>query len=948
MFEGQPQTWAGLVRQKSARPRSARRARLQVETLEARDVPAALFATSYFDGAVYQFDSNTGALQKTLVPPNSGGSLSGPAGLTIGPDSNLYLSSQNGNAILEYNLTTNALSTFIPATVLQPLATQSGNAVFAPAGLRFGPDGDLYVSLNGGQSSAGGGEVIRFDVTSSAGGLTAPGTSAVVASGLVQPTGLTFGTVAGDTNSLYVSSLGIIQVGGTPTAVGMVSKVANATASPTTSTFVQPGSGSLNFAAGLTWGSDGKLYVVDLGATSNTGNILRYNANGSFDTVFAKTNGSGQGTLTFQFPSDALFDDQGRLLTANLGPARPPNLKGSIYQYGSDGVYVQALVTSAQFSSTGSGSSGISPSQIALALPPAVTAVSPAQGTAAGGTTVTITGSNLGSAKEVDFGNTAVKTFTSNTAGQITLASPVGTGTVDVRVVTANGTSATSGADKFTYLSGPTVTLSSTAPEPTSNPVIPVTVTFSAPVTGFTANSVVVGNGTLSGFSGSGASYSFQVTASAQGAVTVNVPANVAKDGSNNGNLPAAQLTRTFSSSQASGGLQQSTVAVFDGSKGTWYVRYSNSSGAPDIAPFAYGGANWTPLSGDWDGDGTATIGVVDPTTMTWYLKNSNAAGAPDFTPFRFGAPGWIPVVGDWDGSGHTGIGVFDPTTATFYLRREVSPGAPDSGIVRYGGVNWKPVVGDWDGNGTTTVGVVDPNEKWYLKNSNAPGAPDIAPFPYGAPGWVPVGVDADGNGTTTPGVIDPATNTWYLKNSSAQGGPDIAPFRYGAPGWVPVPGAWAPNLHPLKAAGGAASAGSASTPLTQGVAQNFLAGALNRLQQDGVSTQVTARLGAVQVQVGTLGGGVLAEADSQAGRFTLDAGAAGYGWFVDPTPLKDEEFTSGQAVTGGPAAGRMDLLTAVLQELGVAAGLKGDALNVVLPAGTRSLAAIEALFAQS
>src|SRR5205814_141731 len=57
------------------------------------------------------------------------------------------------------------------------------------------------------------------------------------------------------------------------------------------------------------------------------------------------------------------------------------------------------------------------------------------------------------------------------------------------------------------------------------------------------------------------------------------------------------------------------------------------------------------------------------------------------------------------------------------------------------------------------------------------------------------------------------------------------------------------------------------------------------------------------------------------------DADAAGYGWFVDPTPADDSEFAVPTAFglgagAGSPAAGRMDLLTVVMHELGHVIGL--------------------------
>lgn len=83
-------------------------------------------------------------------------------------------------------------------------------------------------------------------------------------------------------------------------------------------------------------------------------------------------------------------------------------------------------------------------------VPPQVTAISPASGAGAGGDSVTITGSGFTGATKVDFGSSsAAMTVVSDT--EITVTSPPGSGTVDVTVVTPNGTSATSPADQFSY-----------------------------------------------------------------------------------------------------------------------------------------------------------------------------------------------------------------------------------------------------------------------------------------------------------------------------------------------------------------------------------------------------------------------------------------------------------------------------------------------------------------
>ncbi|RYF90650.1 MAG: tandem-95 repeat protein, partial [Caulobacteraceae bacterium] len=86
---------------------------------------------------------------------------------------------------------------------------------------------------------------------------------------------------------------------------------------------------------------------------------------------------------------------------------------------------------------------------------PMVTSISPTAGPVSGGTTVTITGTGFSGATAVTFGATAATGFTVNSATQITASAPAGTGTVDIRVTTTGGTSATSAADQFTWVAAP-------------------------------------------------------------------------------------------------------------------------------------------------------------------------------------------------------------------------------------------------------------------------------------------------------------------------------------------------------------------------------------------------------------------------------------------------------------------------------------------------------------
>jgi hypothetical protein len=84
---------------------------------------------------------------------------------------------------------------------------------------------------------------------------------------------------------------------------------------------------------------------------------------------------------------------------------------------------------------------------------PTITAIAPTSGPAAGGTGVTLTGTGFTGATAVTFGSTPAASFSVSSDTSISAVSPAGTGTVDVTVTTPGGTSATTSADQFTYVS---------------------------------------------------------------------------------------------------------------------------------------------------------------------------------------------------------------------------------------------------------------------------------------------------------------------------------------------------------------------------------------------------------------------------------------------------------------------------------------------------------------
>jgi hypothetical protein len=101
----------------------------------------------------------------------------------------------------------------------------------------------------------------------------------------------------------------------------------------------------------------------------------------------------------------------------------------------------------------------VSADQFVYAAPPAVSLVSPSQGSTAGGTIVTIAGSGFSGATAVSFGGTSASSYTVNSAVQITATSPAhAAGTVDVIITTSYGSSPAVAGDHFTYVDPPSVT----------------------------------------------------------------------------------------------------------------------------------------------------------------------------------------------------------------------------------------------------------------------------------------------------------------------------------------------------------------------------------------------------------------------------------------------------------------------------------------------------------
>ena len=295
---------------------------------------------------------------------------------------------------------------------------------------------------------------------------------------------------------------------------------------------------------------------------------------------------------------------------------------------------------------------------------PIVSSINTTQGPASGGTSVTITGSNLGTAltATVDFGTGHPATIVSDSGSTIVATSPEGTGTVNVTVTTLGGTSTTSSADQFTYLP---LTLSPTSlATDTANQSYSATITASGG-SGFYTYALASGSslpagltlstsGTVSGTTSTAGSYTFTIvasdtvyageTGSRQYTLTVNPASTLTLTPTS---LPNATVGDSYSpvTITASGGSGSYTFALAPGSSLPPGLTLSNSGTVSGTASTA-GSYTFTIVASDTvyageTGSRQYTLTVNPASTLTLTPTSlPNATVGDSYSPVTITASG--------------------------------------------------------------------------------------------------------------------------------------------------------------------------------------------------------------------------------------------------------------------------------------------------------------------
>lgn len=376
--------------------------------------------------------------------------------------------------------------------------------------------------------------------------------------------------------------------------------------------------------------------------------------------------------------------------------------------------------------------------------------------------------------------------------------------------------------------------------------------------------------------------------------------------------------------------LPHDLVGLCDNQASVFYLSDANESGTADIT-FQYGiGANaWIPMTGDWDGDGVDTPGFYDPVQSVFYLRNANDSGYANLTfSYGVGRAGWLPLSGDWRGNGFDGVGLYDPTSSTFYLKNDNNSGIADITFM-YGPAScgWTPMAADWDGDGVDTIGLYNPAASmFYLRDENSEGVANNT-FLYGPPGsgWLPIAGNWLGILNQTIGLYDRATSTFYLRDSNSTGVANTT-FNYGpsGAGWLPLAGDWYGHDGLMVAAAGPGNAAADRSTLHEADLPAIVDAAVEQWTIAGLDASILAKFDRAEFVVADLPVACLGHA--MGNQIFLDRDAAGHGWFLDPTPLSHEEFStttkSHERVAVRPdIADRIDLLSVVEHELGHLAG---------------------------
>jgi uncharacterized protein (DUF2141 family) len=322
---------------------------------------------------------------------------------------------------------------------------------------------------------------------------------------------------------------------------------------------------------------------------------------------------SGTGTLGLNLVGDGTITDAAGNPLTSAG-----NFTGQEYT-------IDQTAPTATITSSAAAATNTSPIPVTVTFSESVTGFTEADVAVGNGTVINFAGS----------GDTYTFDVVPDGDGPVTVDVGAGAG----QDAAGNGNAAATQLTRTYDSVGPTAAVTSTAPAATGMSPIRVTVTFSEPVTGFTAGSAVVANGAVSNFTGSGATYTFDVTPTAPGVVTVDVPAAAGRDaGGNDSTAAASRLVRTFDPVRPGGHHRSPVGAPGGGRLGCTVVSYLVAYADPNLVTADHLNGAGRGAGADRDGE---RAGHRDPGERD-HVPGDRVAGHRQREP-------WAPAIRDRD-----------------------------------------------------------------------------------------------------------------------------------------------------------------------------------------------------------------------------------------------------------------------------------------------------------
>lgn len=234
---------------------------------------------------------------------------------------------------------------------------------------------------------------------------------------------------------------------------------------------------------------------------------------------------------------------------------------------------------------------------------------------------------------------------------------------------------------------------------------------------------------------------------------------------------------------------------------GAWIVRLSTGSSfgaAQTLSAAGWGaGANWSPFTGDFNGDGRIDIGLRSTvaTDGRWAVRTSTSSTGLALRASALWSPSWAgntavfqALVGDWNGDGKDDIAVRNVTLGTWLVK--LSTGTAFGAAVQWSGpwgigTAYQIMAGDWNGDGKSDIGLRNMTTlDWYVRFSNGTA---FATTSIWADNWAGTSYqrhvgDFNGDRRTDIMVFNITSSTWAVRLSQAPVNPATAAF------WRKVP----------------------------------------------------------------------------------------------------------------------------------------------------------------